>query len=378
MPAARFDLKKILNQAYDYHALGRDEIKFLLGLSDPDQIKQLFKTARQVREAHFGNQVFLYGFLYFSTYCRNACSFCQYRKSNTDLPRYRKTPNQILAAAMEMADTGVHLIDLTMGEDPQFYRPDAMESSNPSGTGFEQIVKIVQIIQKQTRTPVMISAGTLPKKVLSNLSDAGASWYACYQETHSPDLYKQLRPGQDFEKRLRQKAVAKNLGMLVEEGILTGVGETLDDIVGSILWMKDFDVDQARVMTFVPQPDTPMGDIIAQDSLTEQIIIAVMRLALPDRLIPASLDVDGLSGLKARLDAGANVVTSIVPPHKGLAGVANHSLDIDDSRRTLDQIIPVLTSSGLAPASREEYNSWVKKRQQISRKPVLKKEIMAC
>ncbi|WP_347488174.1 hypothetical protein [Desulfoscipio sp. XC116] len=30
-----------------------------------------------VREKHFSNQIFLYGFIYFSTWCRNNnCSFC--------------------------------------------------------------------------------------------------------------------------------------------------------------------------------------------------------------------------------------------------------------------------------------------------------------
>lgn len=47
-----------------------------------------------------------------------------------------------------------------------------------------------------------------------------------------------------------------------------------------------------------------------------------MRLLFPDKLIPASLDVDGISGLELRLMAGANVVTSIIPPNEGLAGVA--------------------------------------------------------
>jgi methylornithine synthase len=88
-----------------------------------------------------------------------------------------------------------------------------------------------------------------------------------------------------------------------------------------------------------------------------------MRLIFPDRLIPASLDVDGLDGLKARLDAGANVVTSIVPPEKGLAGVAHNSLDIEDSRRTMAHIVPVLKTCGLQPATTEEYQAWTATRQ---------------
>jgi methylornithine synthase len=86
-------------------------------------------------------------------------------------------------------------------------------------------------------------------------------------------------------------------------------------------------------------------------------------LILPDMLIPASLDVDGLDGLKARLYAGANVVTSIVPPKKGLAGVANHSLDIEDSKRTMEHVLPVLKECSLQAATQKEYQTWIQNRK---------------
>ena len=89
-----------------------------------------------------------------------------------------------------------------------------------------------------------------------------------------------------------------------------------------------------------------------------------MRLALPDRLIPASLDVDGLGGLKKRLDAGANVITSLVPPGQGLAGVAQSSLDIEEGNRTAESAAHILGENGLRAATLEEYTTWVQQRSQ--------------
>ena len=365
-----FNLTKILDCLRNGNQAAKPEIKYLLRLSDATDINLLFEAARSVRNKYFGSKIFLYGFLYFSTYCKNNCRFCQYRQSNTILPRYRKTKSQIVNAAREMSKTGVHLIDLTMGEDPELYSSDKF--------GFKQFVNMVKTVQEETNLPVMISPGTLPDKIIAQLAEAQTTWYACYQETHNKILYKTLRQGQSFKKRAAKKQMAKSLGMLIEEGILTGVGETSGDIADSILWMKDFSVDQARVMTFIPQKGTPMGNLKKQDYLKEQIIIAVMRLVLKDVLIPASLDVGGLDGLHARLDAGANVVTSIVPPEKGLAGVANHSLDIEDSRRTLKHILPVLETSGLEPATLEEYQAWTTVRQKAMRRFFAKKEWEAC
>ncbi len=352
------NLTWVLNRLEKGHLADKNEIQYLLALSDSEEIRLLFQAARNARTRHFGHMIFMYGFLYFSTFCRNNCRFCQYRQSNNKLPRYRKTETEIIAAANEMAQAGVHLIDLTMGQDPELYSLGEF--------GFKSLVRMIKTVQKETKLPVMISPGTLPDRILLKLADAGVTWYACYQETHNKTLFNHLRYGQEFNKRLAKKRLAKDLGMLIEEGILTGVGETLEDLADSIIWMRDFAVDQARVMTFIPQAGTPMARTSPQDSLKEQMIIAVMRLVLPDRLIPASLDVGGLDGLQDRLDAGANVVTSIVPPEKGLAGVANHSLDIEDSRRTLSHILPVLKTCGLKPAQPEEYLDWIAKRQNIS------------
>lgn len=362
MPTVNSNLASIVDRLHSGYPAEKNDVKYLLGLSDPKEIDHLLRAAQNVRDRHFGNRIFLYGFLYFSTHCRNNCRFCQYRQSNIVLPRYRKTEKEILTAATEMADGGVHLIDLTMGEDPELYTGKEF--------GFKRLIRMVDRVQKETGLPVMISPGTLPDMVLAELAAIGVAWYACYQETHNQTLYKDLRQGQGFHNRLAKKQFAKNLGMLIEEGLLTGVGESLDDLADSILWMGDRGVDQARVMTFVPQPGTPMAKNKPQDSSKEQIIIAVMRLVLQGVLIPASLDVDGLSGLKARLNAGANVVTSIVPPRKGLAGVANNSLDIEDSRRSLKHILPILKDCGLKAALPGDYLTWITERRNGAYSPL--------
>lgn len=337
----------------------KPDIAWLLEQRDPLNTARLFAAARSVRQRHFGNQVFFYGFLYFSTHCRNNCRFCRYRRANTSLKRYRKTKEQILSAAMEMATAGVHLIDLTMGEDPDIV--------GGTQSQIQAWLEMIRSVGQQTHLPVMISPGTVSSDVLADLARAGVTWYACYQETHNEQLYDTLRPGQNFHRRMSGKYRARDLGLLVEEGILTGVGETAADLADSIDFMKRFAVDQARVMRFVPQSGIPMARTVSPGRGDERVTIAVMRLVMPDVLIPASLDVDGLAGLAERLDAGANVVTSIVPPLAGLAGVANPVLDIAEAGRTLAKVIPVLHRCNLVPAAAEDYQAWVTRRQAMHR-----------
>jgi methylornithine synthase len=356
-------LETILARAEQRNTPSAEDIVFLLGLENPDHINKLFATAKSLRQKHFGNKIFLYGFIYASTYCRNDCRFCYFRKSNSESQRYRKAKPEIIAAAARLAESGVHLIDLTMGEDPALY--------NGAGAGFDRLIDLVNSVRKATGLPVMVSPGVVPDDVLSRLAKSGASWYACYQETHQRELFGRLRPGQDFDIRLETKLKAHRQGLLLEEGLLCGVGETAEDIARSVEFMQHLDADQARVMNFVPQPGTPMAKRTPADPQKETLISAVLRLVFPDRLIPASLDVDGLDGLKRRLEAGANVVTSIVPPGEGLAGVAQHSLDIEDGRRTNASVLKVLEKNGQQPATNAEYQDWMKCRQQaiIARKP---------
>lgn len=356
MRKSRRKLETTLAKALQEETLSEEEVIFFLNLEDSEQILKLFRAARDLRRRYFGNSIFLYGFIYTSTYCRNDCRFCFFRRSNPESRRYRKEKPEIVAAARGLADSGVHLIDLTMGEDPAIFDSDE--------AGFDRLIDLIESTRKVTGLPIMVSPGVISQNILSRLAEAGSFWYACYQETHQRKLFNQLRPGQDFDLRLESKLKAHGLGMLIEEGLLCGAGETNSDIAESIAVMQRLDADQVRVMNFVPQPGTPMENRRPADSQKEMLISAVMRLLFPDRLIPASLDVDGLAGLKQRLDAGANVVTSIVPPGEGLAGVAQHTLDIDEGRRTISSVLEVLETCGLRTATVEEYIAWIRSRQE--------------
>jgi methylornithine synthase len=317
-------------------------------LADPGKhADDLFAEARKIRRAVFHDRVFLYGFLYISTFCRNNCRFCFSRHDNDLAPRYRKTPDEVIAHARTLAEMGVHLIDVAAGED------DARSGAD--------LTDLFRAIKRQTGLPIMASVGVLENPRAETMGPV--DWYACYQETHNRQLFARVRPGQDFDRRYGSKVSARRNGLLVEEGIMTGIGETAQDIADSFEAMAALNADQVRVMSLVPQKGTPMQDTAPAPSLRELVITALLRLRFPDRLIPASLDVAGLAGLQQRLDAGANVITSIVPPGTGLAGVANTTLDIDNGSRTIGAILPVLERCQVTPGSRDEYLEWMKGRR---------------
>lgn len=342
-------IEAIIAKALKYNTLKKQEILALLAIDDADALEMLFSAARETRYSITGNKVFLYGFVYFTTWCRNDCNFCYFRQSNA-IRRYRKSPEEILLICEELAESGVHLIDLTMGEDIKYHEEQ-----------FESLFEVIREIKVKTGLPVMISPGVVDNHLIDQFADLGTEWYALYQETHNRSLFKKLRIFQDYDQRMEAKRHALEKGMLIEEGLLTGVGESLSDIAHSILEMGRIGAKQLRVMTFVPQEGIPMkaGKNTYKD--LEFKIIAIMRLLYPNALIPASLDVEGIEGLSARMASGANLITSIIPPMKGLSGVAQNSLLVSEEGRSVEQVSVILAEMGLEPATPKEYQAYIKK-----------------
>ena len=318
-----------------------EEIKTLL-TAEGDDRETIFAAAREVRDRVFGNKTYLSSFMYFSTYCRNDCTFCYFRKSN-NIERYRKDPEEVVKLSNMMNDAGINIVDLTMGEDPQFIRND-----------YQGLVDIVEAIRETTDIPIMVSPGAIPQNTFQRFADAGADIVAVYQETYNRRLFAERRVGQDFDFRRNQKVWAMEAGMLAEDGMMVGIGETLDDRVDAIRNMLKLDCDQVRAMTFVPQEGTPMEKDSTVSTVNELLAMAVMRLLKHDVMIPATLDVEGVAGMISRLNAGASLITSIIPPHEELAGVAQSCMDIDDGSRNINHVIELLEGMGRRPATEAE------------------------
>ena len=338
-------VEQLCRQILDGHVPDETDVRRLLE-AEPRSRQAVFEAAREMRSRTCGDVVFLYGFVYFSTHCRNLCSFCLYRAGNTFGPRYRKSADEVVMTCRDLARSGVVLLDLTTGEDPDIHGDPAYHS----------LLELIGAVHGATGLPLMISPGFLPDEVFSPMRERGARWYALYQEAHNRELYARLRPGQSYSARRAARAAARRAGLLVEDGILTGIGDSPGDRARSILEMRVSGCQQVRVMSFVPQQGTPLAHVAPPPVDNELLTIAAMRLAMPERFIPASLDVAGIDGLKPRLNAVANIVTSIVPPRSGFLGVSQSELGVDQGQRTLANVVPRLRRLGLRAGSLDEYH----------------------
>jgi len=337
------ELDKYAQNIIDGMQLSDDDLRKMLLINDSMELEKLHYVARKVRDHYFGNKVFLYSFVYFSTHCKNRCAFCYYNTMNK-INRYRLELEDIRNICKQLKGEQIHMVDLTMGEDPYFHE-------NPS-----QFAKVIDIVKEELDLPVMISPGVLDDNALTMLREHGANFLALYQETYDKELYGNLRVGQSFSERIHARQFAQKIGYCVEDGLLTGVGNDVESTIISLKGMAREDPQMVRVMTFIPQEGTPLEKEVQESNLSELKIISVLRLIFPDRLIPASLDVEGIEGMVYRLNAGANVVTSIIPSDSALEGVANYDRKHEERKRDPKSVVAKLRSMGMEPAAQSDFN----------------------
>jgi len=322
--------------------LRRGEVESLLRVDEDESVEVAARAGELARE-RFSDGVFVYGFVYFSTFCDNECTFCYNRKGNENAFRYRKSVDEVTEAVKQLINDGVHCVDLTSGED-----------SYLAGGGWDALQVPVKTAAS-AGAAVMASPGVVDGDVLRKMSDWGVDWYALYQESYEPDLYSRMRQGQPAQGRVRAREVARGNGMLTEDGLLTGVGETTAGFAGGVLAMCTS--QQVRAMGFLPQPGTVHPG--ATPPLWREVLVtAVLRLCHPDSLVPATLDSAG-SGFAKRLDAGANVVTSCIPPGLGLRGVAQPTRGIEDGSRSVPSVLKAIREAGYTTPSRGDYRRWL-------------------
>lgn len=339
---AKDEIDKFTEDIINGARLSDGDLEKLLAIESEEELEKLYCTARKVRDHFFGNRVFLNCFIYFSTYCKNQCAFCYYNCKN-DIKRYRLTREDIKETCKVLKGAGFHMIDLTMGEDPYYYdKPD-------------RFVELVRTVKEELDLPIMISPGVMSNETLLKARENGANYFALYQETYDREHYAKLRVGQSFEGRVNARRFAKENGYCVEDGLLTGIGNDIESTVLSLRGMEANNPDMVRVMTFIPQEGTPLEETPQNSNLSELKIIAVLRLLFPDRLIPASLDLEGIDGMVYRLNAGANIVTSILPPNSELDGVANYDRGLEERDRDIKSVILRLESMGMVPASQADF-----------------------
>ena len=168
-------LNNILEKAYKTHILNKEEIEYFLS-NDNDE---LFQTANKIRQENVGDDVHLRGLIEFSNICKSSCKYCGLRSPNTNVERYRLTPDEILHFAKEGIKLGYKTLVLQSGED-SYYTTDVL-------------CPVISEIKKND-VAITLSIGERSTEEYEAFKNAGADRYLLRIETTDKELYKKLHP----------------------------------------------------------------------------------------------------------------------------------------------------------------------------------------
>ena len=337
------------------HRLDGDELTALLESNDPELRETLARKALFIRRQHYGDKVCIRGLIEFTNHCKNNCYYCGIRCSNSKVRRYRLAEAEILEACQKGYALGFHSFVLQGGEDP-LYTPERLADL------------IFQIKSQYPDCALTLSVGEHSRQTYALWKEAGADRYLLRHETAEPSHYRQLHPPQQsFQNRMQCLQELKDLGYQVGCGFMVGSpGQGVSQLVQDLLFLQDFQPHMVGIGPFIPQKDTPFGQCSPGSVERTLFLLSLIRLLLPQVLLPATTALGTLHprGRELGLLAGANVCMPNLSPgavRKDYALYDHKLSDGPEAAESLDALSQRLRNIGCVPdLSRGDHLNFVR------------------
>ncbi len=292
--------------------------------------QRLFRAARECRRTHGGDRVLLRGVIEISNYCQRSCDYCAMRPDNKVLSRYRLSAETIVETAAKIKNQAeIGTVFLQSGQDP--HSDPILELAIPE-------------IKNRTNQSVLLNIGEKPKELYRKLAQLGADSAILKFETSDHTLYESIAHS-SLEKRLECLRLIQELGYRVGTGNIVGLpGQTIDTLVDDIFLAREIGPDFVSSSPFIPNQNTPLQDMPHGDLNFTLNTIAILRILLPDALIPSVSALEKIheGGQVMGLNAGANVLTINFTPEESRKKYAIYSMQrfvvsLDHAMRTVEQ-----------------------------------------
>lgn len=271
----------------------------------PDDDAHAAALAREAAVERFGRRIWFRGLIEFTNICKNDCLYCGIRCSNAAVSRYRLTHDQIMECCEEGYRFGYRTFVLQGGEDAYF--------------NDERLCAVVRDIRSSfPDCAITLSVGERSRKSYAALREAGADRYLLRHETADPAHYRLLHPtNMSFERRMRCLRDLKAVGFQTGAGMMVGSPfQTPEALACDMEFLAAFRPQMVGIGPFIPHKDTPLGAHAAGSVPLTLFLLSLVRLMLPDALIPATTALGSLErgGRQAGVLVGCNVVMPNLSP----------------------------------------------------------------
>lgn len=294
----------IIDKLYKEHNATEEELLYLLDNIDESSKDYLVNKANEVRMGTYKNKVYMRGLIEFTNYCIRDCKYCGIRKSNEKADRYRLTEEQIIDCAVLGDKLGYKTVVLQGGEDPYF-------------TDDKMVEIITKIKSKLPNNAITLSIGERSYESYKKMFEAGADRFLLRHETATKALYEKLHPNASFENRRKCLENLREIGYQIGSGFMIGLpGQDNKSLVDDLIYIKKLKPHMCGIGPFIPHTDTPLKNEQGGTLEKTVIMLAILRLLLPDTLLPATTSLGTIdpTGREKGIKAGANVVMPNLSP----------------------------------------------------------------
>ena len=298
-------VRKLIEKLARTHSLTEEEYAALIDGRDEAAAALLAQYAVAAREPYYGKKVFARGLIEISNICKNNCFYCGIRRGNKNVERYRLEPEVIAACADEGYALGFRTIVLQGGEDA-FYTDEVLGG----------IVRDIKAAHPDVA--VTLSMGERSFESYKALKEAGADRYLLRHETADRTHYAMLHPSElSLDTRMRCLRDLKALGYQVGIGCMVGSPfQTTAHLAKDLKFTEEFQPEMCGIGPFIPHHDTPFKYEPAGTLALTLYLLSVIRLIVPDVLLPATTALGTIHplGREMGMQAGANVIMPNLSP----------------------------------------------------------------
>lgn len=282
-----------LNKVLENKTISHEDISEIYqnSLKDPSE---LFSASQNLREKFKKNTVTFSKKAFFNiiNLCKDTCSYCTYKAE----PREEKSSLMSKQQILELLQLAkkyrcVEALFVT-GEQPEQRYQEAREWLKENGfkSTVEYLIHSSELALEIGLFPhtnagnlnyeemkelgkTNVSMGVMLENVSERLTERGMPHY----------LASSKRP----KARLQVLENSGKIGIPMTTGILVGIGETVNEVIDSILAIKELhrkygNIQEVILQNFQPKPDTVMKNEPSADERYFKTIVALSRIIMPE------------------------------------------------------------------------------------------------
>ncbi|SFL47024.1 biotin synthase [Methanobrevibacter olleyae] len=326
-------IEAILEKAKNREKLSKNELIQLFEIDDDENLKKLYKIASDIRN-ECSDMIKLTSTIHLTNKCQvqPRCKYCGFAAKTSSIGYYDafyRSDDEIRDVAICVEKSGIPRISCSGGH----------------GYRGKQAINATKIVKGETSLEILVNVGAdLTQDAIDELKKYNVDTICCNLETINEEIFNFVKPGEKLFNRINICKMVSDRGVGLSSGLLIGIGESYEDRVNHLLFLRAFDsLEEIPIMGFNPYVNTPM-ESYPPCSIEEQLkTIAITRIIYPHIRITVPTPTIGPKNVELPLIAGANNLATVIPEDYPLFVKGVGSPDYGN----LDEVISVVEDLGL-------------------------------